>query len=396
MAGRSDNSEHDGDEPTAIASPRVKHDTRRRYDAMSTTPRISRSQLPTVDDEEGNFEGDDPPTTAEPLGDHHPRMLSPSADDAFGEDAQPTMIDPQFLGARPKPSLDPYARSDENRATVDLGPAARQVVGEPPLAGPTLLDPPRSWSPMPPVGGLRSSEQATMPVSPVAINASQASHAFDPHAPLDDSSRTVRWEGSRVSPLEAAASASPRTSAPSGSQRVLSSSQPPPRPVGPSVPPPFVSRHNAPTAPTAPPPFRGAQSSPQTGSPTALPPPAHVPPQFPFGPPRPNPPPPSFAAQPYPTHYPPAPHASADPMRAISMKTPQETDGAHPSRPVPQVRLRAMSEVAQTPRHGMGHLAPPHDPRDARSRRMQDLVIWGSVVVITASLVTLVIWFLAR
>lgn len=97
-----------------------------------------------------------------------------------------------------------------------------------------------------------------------------------------------------------------------------------------------------------------------------------------------------------PSQYPQQPHPmSGDPMRAISMKTPQDEEAKQP-RAIPRVRLRAMAEVAQTPRHGMGHLAPPHDPRDARSRRLQDLVIWGSVVVITASLVTLVIWFLAR
>ena len=82
-------------------------------------------------------------------------------------------------------------------------------------------------------------------------------------------------------------------------------------------------------------------------------------------------------------------------MRAISMKPPGEAAPA-PVRHLPPVQLRAMSDVVQTPRHGTGHLAPPHDPRDARSRRIQDLVIWGSVVVITASLVTLLIWFLAR
>jgi hypothetical protein len=83
------------------------------------------------------------------------------------------------------------------------------------------------------------------------------------------------------------------------------------------------------------------------------------------------------------------------PMRVISMKTPGQ-DAAKQDRPIPQVKLRALSEIHQTPARGMGNLAPPHDPQESRSRRRLDHIIWVSAAVIVASIVTLAIWFLAR
>jgi hypothetical protein len=83
------------------------------------------------------------------------------------------------------------------------------------------------------------------------------------------------------------------------------------------------------------------------------------------------------------------------PVRVISMKTPG-VDAAKQDRPMPQVQLRAMADVHQTPARGMGNLAPPRDPRESRSRRRLDNVIWGAAAVILASIVTLAIWFLAR
>lgn len=97
---------------------------------------------------------------------------------------------------------------------------------------------------------------------------------------------------------------------------------------------------------------------------------------------------------------PPAAAAPApEPLRVISMKTPMELEAEKTekaARQLPVVQMRAMSEIRQTPPRGMGNLAPPRDPREARSRRVQDVVIWGSVAVMVASVVTLAIWFLAR
>jgi hypothetical protein len=102
-----------------------------------------------------------------------------------------------------------------------------------------------------------------------------------------------------------------------------------------------------------------------------------------------------------------APQPPAAPMRAISKKTP---GGAYakppnmrdtPERALPVVKLRAMSEVSSgsiTPpsAEALGYLAPPRDPAEARARRQRDLVVWGSVCVMIACGIALVIWFVAR
>ncbi|CAN5717350.1 hypothetical protein BH11MYX1_BH11MYX1_26470 [soil metagenome] len=72
---------------------------------------------------------------------------------------------------------------------------------------------------------------------------------------------------------------------------------------------------------------------------------------------------------------------------------------AQPSRPMPQVKLRAMSEVAAqpvTPQQSLGYLAPPRNPADARARKARDFIVWGSVCVILACFVALGIWFIAK
>lgn len=91
-----------------------------------------------------------------------------------------------------------------------------------------------------------------------------------------------------------------------------------------------------------------------------------------------------------------APPGPSQPLRAVSHKTPGfESDKF--ARPLPEVKLRSMGEVRnQTPARGMGNLAPPRDPKQARTRRVQDYVIWGSAAVIVASIVMLLVWFLAR
>ncbi len=98
-----------------------------------------------------------------------------------------------------------------------------------------------------------------------------------------------------------------------------------------------------------------------------------------------------------------APGPRSESFKAVSMKTPTDpkTDTPRdkpPVRALPEVRLRAMSELSQnqTPPKGVGFLAPPYDPREARSRRRRDNAIWGSVAVMVAAVVMLAVWFLAR
>lgn len=101
--------------------------------------------------------------------------------------------------------------------------------------------------------------------------------------------------------------------------------------------------------------------------------------------------------QPMPPVLPLQPGPRSEPIQVVSMKTPDIEESQKVPRQMPEVRLRAMSEVRpQTPPRGMGYLAPPRDPKEARSRRRRDAVIWGSVAIIVASVVMLAVWFLAR
>jgi len=95
---------------------------------------------------------------------------------------------------------------------------------------------------------------------------------------------------------------------------------------------------------------------------------------------------------------------AATPIKVMSMKTPgQASSGAIPlpadaqSRPVHQVKMRAISEMAKpTPQLALGYLAPPRDPNAVRARRWRDFVVWGSICVILACVVALGIWFIAK
>jgi hypothetical protein len=88
-----------------------------------------------------------------------------------------------------------------------------------------------------------------------------------------------------------------------------------------------------------------------------------------------------------------------EPIHVISMKTPAgvvaERKGV--ARRELAVKLRSMAEVRRhdTP-VDLGRLAPPRDPRQARARRVSDVVIWACAAIILACGVTLAIWFLAR
>lgn len=93
---------------------------------------------------------------------------------------------------------------------------------------------------------------------------------------------------------------------------------------------------------------------------------------------------------------------SSQPLQVISMKTPVDHAAARAPEPpakVHRVEIRDLSTLRNhraTPPQGLGNLAPPRDERQARARKRQDLVLWGSIAVIVGSFVTLGIWFLAR
>jgi hypothetical protein len=95
----------------------------------------------------------------------------------------------------------------------------------------------------------------------------------------------------------------------------------------------------------------------------------------------------------------------ATPIKVVSKKTPgQVSSGEIPlppdvARPRPQVKLRAISELASkphTPQQQLGYLAPPRDPNEVRARRRRDFVVWGSICVILACVFALGIWFIAK
>jgi len=91
-----------------------------------------------------------------------------------------------------------------------------------------------------------------------------------------------------------------------------------------------------------------------------------------------------------------SPLERSEPLRVISMKTPAElaTEKQAFGAKKHFVKLRALSEVTPTSTP-LGNLAPPHNPKEARGRRVRDALIWGSAVVIVGCVVMLGIWFLA-
>lgn len=89
----------------------------------------------------------------------------------------------------------------------------------------------------------------------------------------------------------------------------------------------------------------------------------------------------------------------SEPIRVISMK--EHTEAAGPrsddARVPLHVQLRAMAEVAGRNGSpvGLGHLAPPRDPRQARARRVRGNVAWACVAVVLACAISLAIWLVA-
>jgi hypothetical protein len=82
---------------------------------------------------------------------------------------------------------------------------------------------------------------------------------------------------------------------------------------------------------------------------------------------------------------------------AISMKTPPDAQRAPETRrELPHIKLRALSEMsrAKAPAN-LGNLAPPYDAAAARNRTVREYIVWGSLAVILACGIALVVWFAA-
>jgi len=89
----------------------------------------------------------------------------------------------------------------------------------------------------------------------------------------------------------------------------------------------------------------------------------------------------------------------SEPIRVISMKA--DTDArqarAEAQRVPLHVQLRSMGEAAR--RHdtpvGLGHLAPPRDPQQARVRRARRYLLRAGVAIALAAAIALAMWFIA-
>jgi hypothetical protein len=89
----------------------------------------------------------------------------------------------------------------------------------------------------------------------------------------------------------------------------------------------------------------------------------------------------------------------SEPVRVISMK--HQVEAGMPRTPVEQrvplhLQLRTIAEVAGIHEAaGLGRLAPPHDPRQARKRRRLANLAWAGVAVVLAAGISIAIWLIA-
>jgi hypothetical protein len=86
----------------------------------------------------------------------------------------------------------------------------------------------------------------------------------------------------------------------------------------------------------------------------------------------------------------------AEPIRVFSMKDATEAPRHTDERRAMQVHLRSFADARrhETP-VGLGHLAPPRDPRKARTRRLVDNLMWGCIAIMLACGIMLAIWLIA-
>jgi hypothetical protein len=89
----------------------------------------------------------------------------------------------------------------------------------------------------------------------------------------------------------------------------------------------------------------------------------------------------------------------SEPVQVISMKAKVEADQARAAQQrVPlHVQLRSLAEVSghRTPPAGLGHLAPPRDPRAVRARRVRSNMVRTCVAIALAATIAFAIWFIA-
>jgi len=87
----------------------------------------------------------------------------------------------------------------------------------------------------------------------------------------------------------------------------------------------------------------------------------------------------------------------SEPFRVISMKDQAEARAAAEPRVPLHVQLRTMAEVAgmHESSAGLGHLAPPRDPRRVRQRHRRANLAWAAVAIALAGGIALAIWLIA-
>lgn len=94
----------------------------------------------------------------------------------------------------------------------------------------------------------------------------------------------------------------------------------------------------------------------------------------------------------------PAEGAGRQTIVAVSMKTPagQAPRVEKVERELPHIRLRAMSEMSRAHQgQNLGNFAPPYNASEARRRTVREYLVWGSLAVVLACGIALVVWFAA-